>query len=158
MPNGASFIDQTYFPYLDGYPDDLSDLAGAMNKVLWSVLVHSPWDRASEPDFYDQLRQASLRLRATTDRALIVVFGGNLFEWGTFLRRFDNFLMDLAIDQANAERLLEALVQHHLGALEKVCAAVGDVADVIRFGDDLGIGPGAPVLARDIPEAHQAAA
>lgn len=143
MPKGASFIDQTYFPFLDGYPDDLSDLAGAMDKVLWSVLIHSPWDHASEPDFYDQLRQASLHLRATTDRALIVVFGGNLFEWGTFLRRFDNFLMDLAIDQANAERLLEALVQHHLGTLEKVCAAVGDVVDVIRFGDDLGsdLGP-----------------
>ena len=138
MPKGASFIDQTYFPYLDGYPDDLSDLAGAMDKVLWSVLIHSPWDHASEPDFYDQLRQASLHLRATTDRALIVVFGGNLFEWGTFLRRFDNFLMDLAIDQANAERLLEALVQYHLRTLEKVCAAVGDVVDVIRFGDDLG--------------------
>lgn len=143
MPNGASFIDETYFPYLDGYPDDLSDVAGAMAKVHWSVLGHSPWDHASEPDFYDQLRQAALMLRATTDRALMVVVGGNLFEWGTFLRRIDNFLMDLAVDQANAERLLEALVLHHLRTLEKVCAAVGDVADVIRFGDDLGtdVGP-----------------
>jgi uroporphyrinogen decarboxylase len=34
--------------------------------------------------------------------------------------------------------LLDALMEIHLQNLEKVCNAVGDVADIIRFGDDLG--------------------
>jgi uroporphyrinogen decarboxylase len=72
----------------------------------------------------------------------MVVAGCNLFEWGTFLRRIDNFLMDLLAEPEQVERLLDALVAIHLRTLEKVCAAVGDVADIIRFGDDLGMNTG----------------
>lgn len=142
MPLGANFFDQTCFPYLDGYPDDYADLDRAMGKVHWSGLVHSPWDHAAEADFWDQLRQRTLALRAQTDRALVVVAGCNLFEWGTFLRRMDNFLIDLASDHAQVERLLDALMEKHLATLEKVCQAVGDVADILRFGDDLGTDAG----------------
>ena len=53
--------------------------------------------------------------------------GCNLFEWGTFLRRIDNFLMDLYLDPENVERLLDALMEVHLAGLEKICNAVGDV-------------------------------
>jgi uroporphyrinogen decarboxylase len=142
MPLGASFFDQTHFPYLDGYPDDLSGLSSVMPTVLWSGLVHSPWDHAGEPDFWDQMRQRTLALRASTDRALMVVVGCNLFEWGTFLRRIDNFLMDLAEDQENVERLLDALMEIHIATLDKVIASVGDIVDIIRFGDDLGMDQG----------------
>ena len=68
----------------------------------------------------------------------MIVIGCNLFEWGTFLRRMDNFLMDLVAEQAKVEALLDALMERHLAGLEKVCQAVGDVVDIIRFGDDLG--------------------
>jgi uroporphyrinogen decarboxylase len=153
MPIGANFFDQTYFPYIDGYPDDLSGLADVMPKVLWSGLVHSPWDHASEPDFWDQLRTRTLALREQSDRALVVVVGCNLFEWGTFLRRIDNFLMDLALDPDNVERLLDALMEIHLATLGKVVASVGDLADVIRFGDDLGMDRG-PLMSPDTYRRH----
>jgi uroporphyrinogen decarboxylase len=148
MPLGAAFFDQTHFPYLDGYPDDFSGLAAVMPTVLWSGLVHSPWDHAGEPDFWEQLRARTLALRASTDRALMVVVGCNLFEWGTFLRRIDNFLMDLALDPVNVDRLLDALMEIHLATLDRVLAAVGDVADIIRFGDDLGMDSG-PLMSPD---------
>lgn len=38
-----------------------------------------------------------ISLRASSDRALMIVVGCNLFEWGTFLRRIDNFLSDLVL-------------------------------------------------------------
>lgn len=142
MPPGAAFFDQTCFPYVDGYPDSLADLPAQMSKVHWSGLVHSPWDHAGEPDFWDQLRRRALALRQSSDRALVIVAGCNLFEWGTFLRRMDHFLMDLIDDQRNVERLLDALLESHLQTLEKVCQAVGDVADILRFGDDLGTDQG----------------
>jgi uroporphyrinogen decarboxylase len=142
MPLGATFFDQTVYPYLDGYPADYRDLPAAMGKVHWSALAHSPWDHASEPGFWQQLRERALALRASSDRAIMIVCGCNLFEWGTFLRRMDNFLVDLAQDQAGVERLLDALMEQHLATLEKVCAAVGDVVDVLRFGDDLGTDQG----------------
>lgn len=150
-PSHATFFDQTCFPYLDGYPDDYRDLPKVMGLVHWAGLVHSPWDHAGEPDFWQQLREKAIALRQSSDKALVIVAGCNLFEWGTFLRRIDNFLMDLVLQPDEVERLLDALMEQHLATLEKVCEAVGDVADIIRFGDDLGTNQG-PFMA---PETYR---
>jgi uroporphyrinogen decarboxylase len=139
MPVGATFFDQSYFPFTDGYPSDYSSLDSEMHRIMWARDAHSPWDHAGEADFWEQLREKALMLRKTTDKALLIVCGCNLFEWGTFLRRMDIFLMDLMCDQYNVEKLLDELLKRHLATLEKVCRAVGDVADIIRFGDDLGM-------------------
>ncbi len=146
MPEGATFFDQTYFPWKDGYPDSRKGmeeaLDEAMDHVLWSKLVHSPWDHAGDPDFFPTLRERTRELRESTDKALMVVNGCNLFEWGTFLRRMDNFLMDLYTDQENVALLMELLMERHLKGLEKTCEALGDLVDVLRFGDDLGMDSG----------------
>ena len=142
MPVGATFFDQMYFPYVEDYPDDWSDLDHQMGKVLWNAMVHSPWDHASDPDFYKTLRQRTLALRKRTDKALMITCGCNLFEWGTFLRRMDNFLMDTYAEPERVEELVEQLMIRHLATLEKVCEAVGDIVDILRFGDDLGMDTG----------------
>jgi uroporphyrinogen decarboxylase len=149
MPVGATFFDQTYFPYVDGYPGDYTNLDAEMARVMWAKHAHSPWDHAGEKNFWAKLRQNALYLRKTTDKALLVVCGCNLFEWGTFLRRMDNFLMDLMCDKYNVEKLLDELMKRHLSTLEKVCDAVGDIVDIIRFGDDLGMNQG-PFMAPEI--------
>jgi uroporphyrinogen decarboxylase len=142
MPAGAAFFDQTYFPYVDGYPDDFRGLSMEMGRILWAALVHSPWDHAGDAGFWDTLRSRAIGLGRTGDRALMIVIGCNLFEWGTFLRRMDNFLMDLVAAPARVEALLDALMERYLAVLEQACRAVGDVADIIRFGDDLGTNGG----------------
>ncbi|MGW8256480.1 MAG: uroporphyrinogen decarboxylase family protein, partial [Thermoguttaceae bacterium] len=142
MPAKGHFFDQTCFPYVDGYPADFRDLDRAMGKVLWAALVHSPWDHAGEDAFWDVLRARAIELRASTDRAIIIAGGCNLFEWGSFLRRLDRFLMDLASAPRDVERLLDALMERYLAFLEKLCRAVGDVVDVVRLGDDLGMDQG----------------
>lgn len=143
MPAGGAFFDQTCFPWLDGYPTDMrAALPDAWGRVLWAAFAHSPWDHAAEADFWKALRERALELRRKSDRALMIVCGCNLFEWGTFLRRLDNFLMDLYEEPSCVEALLDALVERHLAGLEKVCSAVGDVCDILRFGDDLGMDGG----------------
>ncbi len=142
MPSRGWFFDQACFPYLDGYPDNCNDLPEAMIKVLWAAMVHSPWDHVSDEGFWETLRARAIKLREDTDRAIIIVCGCNLLEWGMFLRRMDQFLMDLHRRPAAVERLLDALMERHLALLEKVCAAVGDVVDILRFGDDLGMDSG----------------
>ncbi len=149
MPIGATFFDQTYFPYVDGYPDSYDNLDAEMGRIMWARDAHSPWDHAGEDDFWQKLRENTIKLRQSTDKALLVVCGCNLFEWGTFLRRMDNFLMDLMCDPYNVEKLLDQLMIRHLATLEKVCNAVGDIVDIIRFGDDLGMSSG-PFMDADV--------
>ncbi|MCP4708992.1 MAG: methyltransferase [Planctomycetes bacterium] len=140
MPPGGMSFDQEYFPYLAGYPDTFVDLPKAMIKVLSGGVVMSPqdqqWDKAS-------------KLRANSDRAITIGCNCSLFEWGSFLRRQDNFLMDLLVEQKKVEALLDALMEIHLADLGKVCAAVADCVDIVRFSDDLGMTSG-PFISPDI--------
>jgi uroporphyrinogen decarboxylase len=139
MPEGAWFFDQMYWPYYDN--DDLSDLTGAFDRSMWSVFKSPP-----EPGISDDALQAGARaLRARTDRAIIGLFGGNLFETGQMLYRADKFFMMLAEDPSRTNEFLDALTERHLKNLEKFLSLVGDSIDVILFGDDLG-GQGGPLL------------
>ena len=57
MPATGISYDQVVFPFLDGYPARYdANLDEAMGRIHWAALAHSPWDHASEPDFWQQLR------------------------------------------------------------------------------------------------------
>ena len=95
-----------------------------------------------------QLVDGARRLRESTDRAIIGVFGGNLMEWGQFLYRNDNFLALLAAEPDRAHDLLERLTELHLKNLEKYLGLVGPYIDIILFGDDLGMQTGPQISPR----------
>jgi len=158
MPHHATFFDQIYFPYLEGYPTTFKELKRAMAQAMWAAFPTPPWDRSNRENFWPDLKDKCLKIKKETDRALMVGVGGNLFEWGTFLRRMDNFLMDLVLDPAGVEKLLDALMEIHLEKLEKVCHWLGDVVDIVRFGDDLGAQNGPfmdPVIYRKLFKPRQ---
>lgn len=143
MPQTAFSYDQIVYPFLDGYPTNYgSDLDRAMERIHWSAFAHSPWDHAHEADFWKRLRRNALALKEKSDRAIVLSAGCNLLEWGTFVRRLDNFLMDLATMPSEVERFLDALMERHLNTLEHICDSVGDIVDIIRLGDDLGMNTG----------------
>lgn len=142
MPNGTTFFDQMIFPYKDGYPVNYADLGAQMSRVIWGGFGFTPYDWIDEPGFWQILREKAIELRLSTDKALLLGVGCNLFEWGTFLRRIDNFLMDLYLEPENVHKLLNALMERHMEFLGKVCEAVGDVVDILKFGDDLGTNTG----------------
>lgn len=147
MPVGATFFDQIIFPYMDNFPQNYSNLGDAMDQVIWGAMGFTPWDWMDRPDFWTHLRERTLDLKANTDKALLIGVGCNLFEWGTFLRRMDNFLMDLFLNPEEVHKMLDALMENHMNFLEKVCNSIGDIVDIMKFGDDLGTntGPFIPV-------------
>ena len=138
MPPEATFFDQRIFPYSDGYPDDYSKLAHEMKRAVWGGFGFTPWDWADEKNFWTLLREKTIELKKSTDKALLLGIGCNLFEWGTFLRRMDQFLMDLLVEPEKVHALLDALMESYLNTLMKTCETVGDIVDIIKFGDDLG--------------------
>lgn len=138
MPEGATFFDQTIFPYLDGYPSDYTDLGHQMTRSVWGSCGFTPWDWANEKDFWKMLREKTIELKQQTDKALLLGIGCNLFEWGTYMRRMDNFFMDLVLEPENVHQFLDRLLESHMNTLKKTVEAVGDVIDIIKFGDDLG--------------------
>lgn len=136
MAAGATFFDQMYFPWENGYPDSLAVLKQALKKISW--VVHSHASNLNE----NELREKLIDLKKTTGKALVMSGGVKLLELGFFIRRMDNFLTDLMIDEKNVTETLDILVDMHLAGLEKKIKSLGDMVDVIRFGDDLGMTSG----------------
>jgi uroporphyrinogen decarboxylase len=135
MPEGVLYFEQTYYPFLDG--DDLEAISTALEESMWTAVASPPGPIDSQ-----SLSEGAKRLREKTDRAIIGLFGGNLFEIGQFLYRNDRFMMMLAAEPKHAHRFLDKLVEIHLANLEKFLEAVGDYIDIILFGDDLGMQTG----------------
>jgi uroporphyrinogen decarboxylase len=135
MPDGALYFEQTYFPFLE--QDNLSALGAAFRESMWTAVASPPG-----PIDKRQLSEGARRFRNTTDRAIIGLFGGNLFEVGQFLYRNDRFMMMLAGEPRHAHRFLDKLVEIHLANLEQFLGAVGEHIDIILFGDDLGMQTG----------------
>jgi len=145
MPKDGRSFDQMIFPWEEGYPDDFNSLGEAFSSISWMAHSHSKYINIDS----ETLRERTLKLRESTDRAIVMSGGAKLLELGFFLRRMDNFLMDLLADPKNLVKLLDKLVDLHLAGLEKKIGAVGDLVDVIRFGDDLGMTTG-PLMAIDV--------
>jgi uroporphyrinogen decarboxylase len=136
MPAGAPFYDQMYYPYENGYPANFDNLKKDLNKISWVVHSHASNLNATE------LRDRLIKLRESTGKALVMSGGVKLLELGFFIRRMDNFLTDLLVDEEKLSQMLDVLVDMHLAGLEKKCNSLGDIVDVIRFGDDLGMKTG----------------
>ncbi|HNR42574.1 MAG TPA: uroporphyrinogen decarboxylase family protein [Bacteroidales bacterium] len=136
MPAGAACFDQMCFPYENGYPGNFNNLRDALKKISWVIHSHASNLNTGE------LRERLVKIRESTGRALVMSGGVKLLEMGFFIRRMDNFLVDLLVEPEKLSELLDRLVDMHLAGLEKKCNSLGDVADVIRFGDDLGMKTG----------------
>ncbi len=138
MARGGNCFDQTLFPWEMGYPADMEEMREAFRSINWTAHSHTRFIQIDE----HELRLRTERLRRSTDRAIVMSGGVKLLETGFFLRRMDNLLMDLLADHENLSRMLDKLVELYLADLERKLRAVGDLVDVIRFGDDLGMTTG----------------
>ena len=140
MPDGCMYFEQAYYPFAE--KDDIDNLEKYFDEIMWFSIASPPGPIAAGPDGSKILAEGAAKLRASTERAIIGLFGGNLLETGQFFYRNDNFLLLLAEDPTRVERFLDNLVEIHLRNLEKFLAAVGPYIDIILFGDDLGMQKG----------------
>ena len=143
---GCLYFEQIHWP-LANRPietDDFSDLAGVFKHGMWSVPTpgsHIPLTPAG----LKSLAAGAKALRDSTDRAIIGLFGGNLFEIPEWLYGMEKYLTYMVLYPEACIRLSEKLCQIHLSNLEKWLSVVGPYIDIISFGDDLG-GQNGPLL------------
>ena len=137
-PKSSLYVDQTFWIYgdLDAIPEKIDEKD--VVKHMWAIPT-PPWhlDIFDDNDyklFIDTIKQ----LYETTDCAVMLAVGCNLFETGTFLRGMENFLCDIYVDKKGVKRLLDVLVGRNLRLLERVVEGVGEWVDILQFGDDLG--------------------
>jgi uroporphyrinogen decarboxylase len=161
MPKGAYYLSQTRFPLQDWDGADLGvldRLPEHMGQVTWSALPCPPYHRPLTAEHLADIRRRARALFETTDYAVMVAFGANLLEWGQYLCRMDQFLVDLVENRPKSIALLDKLVEGHLANLEKLLPAVEGYVQIIQMGDDLGTQQAleiSPRLYRDVIKPRQ---
>jgi uroporphyrinogen decarboxylase len=148
---GWLYFEQTYFPLMARgiRDDDFSDLEDILNNTIWTGAVspgaHLPLTRSG----IEEITRSARELRESTDRAIIGLFGGNMFEVPQMLYRMDNYMMALGLYPEAVLRLSERLCGIYCDSLEKWLGAVGPYIDIILFGDDLG-GQNGPLISPEM--------
>ncbi len=153
MKKGSLYFEQTYFPLMERgiEKDHFEDLEEMLGRQLWSAVAHPGAHlEMDEPGLAAMAREAKT-LRESTDRAIVGLFGGNMFELPQMLYRMDHYLLATGMYPDKVLELSEKLSQVHLKNLEKWLGAVGPYLDVVLFGDDLG-GQQGPLIS---PEAYR---
>jgi uroporphyrinogen decarboxylase len=148
---GCYYFEQIHFPLMDRgiQDDDFSDLEAQLSLNMWSAAPHPAAHLSLHAQGLAELSKNAKQLRQSTDRAVLGLFGGNLFEVPQFLYRIDNFLMYLVLYPDAVHRLIENLFNIYMKNLEKWLGAVGAYIDIILFGDDLG-GQNGPLISPQI--------
>jgi uroporphyrinogen decarboxylase len=148
---GCLYFEQTHFPLLArGIADyDFSNLEDILNKTMWTGVVHPGAHLPLNESGLAELTFHAKTLRESSDKAIIGLFGGSLFEIPHMLYKMENYLMFLVLFPDDVIRLSEKLCEIHLAKLEKWLTAVGPYIDVIVFGDDLG-GQNGPLISPEM--------
>lgn len=135
---GMIYFDQIYFPLATDLEEKLDRLEQMFAYNMWNAIASPPgphtWDEAG----MCYLADGAKKLRAKTDRAIVGLFGGTIFEGGQQFCRIDNFYKLLVSKPALVHRFLERLTGIFMQRLELYLQAVGPYIDIILFSDDYG--------------------
>ncbi|MFC1600937.1 uroporphyrinogen decarboxylase family protein [Candidatus Sumerlaeota bacterium] len=148
---GCLYFHQTHWPWLDRNPEeqDFADLAEAFKYTMWTAVPTPGGNIPLTAEGLAELTGGAKSLRESTDRAILGIFGGNLFEVPQFFYRIDNYLLYMGLYPDACERLSQALYELYLPRLEQWLGAVGPYIDVMLFGDDLG-GQSGPLMSPEM--------
>ena len=145
--DGCPYFEQIYWPWADRdfEEQDFSDLEDAFKYTIWTGIPAPGSHIPLTDDGLAKLAAGARALRESTDRAILGIFGGSLFEAPQFLCGMENYLMNMGLYPEACLRLSEALCDFYLKRMERWLGAVGPYIDIILFGDDLG-GQNGPLI------------
>ncbi len=126
---------KTYLGELTSLGQGAVTVKALMREYLWAVFPCPPGPLAAD---MGALTAGACRLRTSTDRAILGLFGGSLLELSQRLFRMDRFMEMLAGEPLRVHAFLDRLLEAHLAALDRFVKAVGGYIDVVCFSDDLG--------------------
>jgi uroporphyrinogen decarboxylase len=98
------------------------------------------WPNPYDPGRIQGVRERALKLRQETDCLCVAdIMCLGPFEGACFLRGYDKFLVDLALNPPLAEAILDKILEIDIQLWDVFLDQVGDLVDVVAQGDDLGI-------------------
>lgn len=135
---GMVYFDQICFPLKEDSRAKLDRLEAMLELDMWDAVAAPPGPVARDQQGARYLEEGARKLRESTNRAIIGLFGGPLFEGGQQLFGMETYLILLAQDPELVKQFLDRLMEIYLRRLEFFLRAVGPYIDIILFSDDYG--------------------
>lgn len=150
LKKGSLYFEQLHYPLMErGIENDhFEDLEEMLGRQMWSAIAHPGAHLDMDAAGLQEMASRARALRESSDRAIVGLFGGNMFELPQMLYRMDHYLLATGLYPDKVAELSEKLATIHLKNLEKWLGAVGPYIDVVLFGDDLG-GQQGPLIGPD---------
>ena len=112
-------------------------------------IVKFRWPDATDAGYTRGLRERLLYYREKTDYATVLRLPVPFVHTTQFVRGFEDWFIDLAVDKKLAAALFDAAVEHNAAVAAEILKAGGDLADVVAFSQDLGFQNG-PVVSPEL--------
>jgi len=126
LPGGSYLNEVSYCPMEGFNPENIN-------------LGDYPWPDPHDAGFTEGLEEEARRLYEETDLALMGRFGGPVMEMGTYLRGFENWLMDLILCPDFTRNLLNRIADIQITLDEAGIKAAGKYLSIFKLsGEDLG--------------------
>ncbi len=162
------------FPLLPGAPDgSVLELSGSSYRDEWRVvrsrvegghfyvtqpplanatqgdLGRFPWPDPDDPGWSRGLLEEAHGIHRNCDYALVLSLPVGFGHQSQFLRGYDQWLVDCALDPAFAGRLMDHVIDIHMQVAANLLALLGDLVDVVLYADDMGF-QDRPILSPDM--------
>lgn len=86
----------------------------------------------------DFIEEQARNLYENTDKALLLTFGGSIYEAGQSNFGFENFFVKMALEKDLLHYWFDKQSKQYLEDLKKILSVAGKYVNTIQFGDDLG--------------------
>jgi uroporphyrinogen decarboxylase len=96
------------------------------------------WPEAVPSGFTRGIREKALALRRKTDKAIIANLAMQIHTQSYFLRGFSQYLMDLIMNPALIEAIMDRVLDIFVERSRAIMAEIGDLVDIVYVADDLG--------------------
>ncbi len=97
-----------------------------------------PWPDPDDPGWSRGLLEEARSIRRDCDYGLVLGLPVGFGHQSQFLRGYDQWLVDCALDPAFAGRLMDHVIEIHMQIAAKLLAELGDLVDVVLYADDMG--------------------
>lgn len=117
------------------YDLEISPLAGP---ITVADIARYPWPDPADPGIFRGLRQQAEQLRQT-GYAVMYNARFNIVHTTQYLRGFEHWFVDLGSDHRLFTALMQAVTEVLVELNHRALAEVGDLIDIVAFGDDIGM-------------------
>jgi uroporphyrinogen decarboxylase len=100
------------------------------------------WPNPDDPGRYRGIRERARRIHEETPYALVVHGAPGFITRAQYLRGFEDWFMDVVAEPEFAADVLDRCLAISLRINERLLEEVGEYADVVMLGDDIGVQDG----------------